>query len=165
MYQSLNTGSQIDETKEMAYNPTRFDLKAITDTPMNQLISVIDTYQDVVFVGISFEVGGTLTYDGQVVKNVGTLPIKMDMNLACSITSTVINTVVHIGQSQNGTIDVGAESSAKVESNTGAQSLNIATTFILQPGDELNLQIKADKVATIGIDHLQVVLKQSKVAV
>ncbi len=165
MYQSLNTGLQVDKTKDFAYDPTRFDLKATTDTPMPQSIGAVNTYQDVVFAGIEFNVGGDLTYDGSVVKNVGTLPIKMDMNLACSVTSDTINTIVHIGQAQNGTIDTGAESSAKVESNTGAQSLNIASTFTLQPNDELNLMIKADSLASVGLDHLQVVLKQSKVAV
>lgn len=166
-YESNNTGLQIDKTKEFAYDPTIFKLKSISDLPMDQTIIVgdVDDYIDVVFSNIEFEVKGDLSYDGQVVTYNGLTPMEMTMNLSCSVDTTVPNTLVHIGQAQDGVIDPGSESSCKLETITGLQSLNVASYFMMQPGDTLNLQLKSDKAATVGIYHIQVVLKQIKVAV
>lgn len=166
-YESNNTGTEMDKTKEFAYDPTIFKLKSNSDLAMPQTILVgdIDTYVDVVFANIDFDVEGLLTYDGQVVTYIGTVPMEMTMNLSCSVESNQPATIIHIAQAQDGIIDPGSESSAKCETITAIQSLNVATTFIMQPNDTLNLMIKADKASTIGIFHIQVVLKQIKVAV
>ena len=166
-YESNNTGIQMDKTKELAYDPTIFKLKSNSELPMDQAIALgdVNDYVDVVFANIDFDVEGLLTYDGQVVTYIGLVAMEMTMNLSCSVDTTVPNTLVHIGQAQDGIIDPGSESSCKLESITGLQSLNVATSFIMQPDDTLNLQLKSDKEATIGIYHIQVVLKQIKVAV
>jgi len=166
-YQSLNTGLQVDKTKDFAYDPTIFKLKSNSDTAMPQAIGAgdVNTYVDVVFVNIDFDVEGDLSYDGQVVTYNGTVPMEMTMNLSCSVESTQPSTIIHIGQAQDGVIDPGSESSCKVETITALQSLNVASSFIMQPSDTLNLMVKSDKAATIGIFHIQVVLKQIKVAV
>ena len=167
MYNSNYTGKQFDKTKEFAYDPTIFKLKSNADLPMNQIIAVgdIDNYVDVVFSNIDFYVEGDLSYDGQVVTYNGTVPMDMTMNLSCSVESSATNTIIHIAQAQSEVIDAGSESSCKVESITAIQSLNTASFFTMQPGDTLNLKVKSDKAATIGIYHIQVVLKQIKVAV
>jgi hypothetical protein len=167
MYNSNNTGSQIDKTKEFAYNPTIFKLKSTAEAAMPQVIAVgdIDDYVDVVFANIDFEVGGDLTYDGDVVTYNGTVPMDMTMNLSCTVGSSQPTTIIHIGQAQTGVVDPGSESSAKCETNTALQSLNVATNFTMQPADTLNLMVKSDKAATVDIYHIQVVLKQIKVAV
>ena len=167
MYNSNNTGLQIDKTKEFAYDPTIFKLKSTAEAAMPQTILVgdKDTYIDVVFANIDFEVGGDLTYDGDLVTYTGSIPMDMTMNLSCSVGSSQPTTIIHIGQAQDGVVDPGSESSAKCETNTALQSLNVATNFTMQPMDTLNLMIKSDKAATVDISHIQVVLKQIKVAV
>jgi hypothetical protein len=166
-YQSLNTGLQIDKTKDFAYDPTLFKLKSNSDVAMPQTIAAedIDTYVDVVFANIDFVVEGDLSYDGSVVTYNGIVPMDMTMNLSCSVDSSNPGTIIHIAQAQDAVIDPGSESSAKCETITAIQSLNVATTFTMQPDDTLNLMVKADKAATLGIYHIQVVLKQIKVAV
>jgi hypothetical protein len=164
MYQSLNTGLQMDKTKEFAFDPTIFKLKSNSEVPMDQTVGLINTYQDVVFANIDFLVEGDLTYDGQLVTYTGTVPMDMTMNLSCSVDSTQPSTIIHIAQAQDGIIDPGSESSCKVETITALQSLNVASFFTMQPGDTLNLKFKSDKTGTVGIYHIQVVLKQIRVA-
>jgi len=152
---------EVAAAAKYAVNPDLFCLKSNLDVPMNQTISVIDTYQDVIFSNTSLLLNGNFAYDGDKVTYIGLDDIDCTLNMSCSVTSTVINTIVHIGQDKNGVIDPGSETSAKLESNTGTASLNFATHFSLITGDTLNLQIKSDKLATIGIEHFQVVLQQA----
>lgn len=162
MGQLSYTTEQIDGAIKMCIEPTYFIMKATQHDPMVQLISELDTWQDVAFSGVEFEVGGDLEYDGDKVTYVGSTEMLMSMNLACILASDTNNTVVHIGQAQNEVVDDGAVSATKVESTTSLKSLNIASYFRMNNGDTLNLKIMSDKLATLSITHMQVVLKQIK---
>lgn len=157
------SATQINKSLDFTYDPTIFKLKSNTDTGMTQTITSANTYQDVAFSDIDFIVAGDLSYDGNIVTYNGTVPMDMTMNLSCSVASSEPNTIIHVAQSQVGVIDEGSESSCKVETNTAIQSLNTASFFTMQPGDTLNLEVKADKTGTVTIYHIQVVLKQIKV--
>jgi hypothetical protein len=158
--------SEINKVMKMGKEPNFFSLKATSGNPMLQEIAVVDTYQDVVFTDVVSEIGGDLTYDNDKIVNNGTETVEMAMNLACTLeTATLNNVVIHIGQAQNGVIDEGAVSSSECSTAAELQSLNIATKFTLESGNELNLKIMANKLADINIYHFQVVLKQIKTGV
>lgn len=157
------SGEEMQKVVDLCINPDFFALKSNADVAMVQTIAAVDTYQDVVFNNVDATTNGDIDYTGGIVTYNGSEPVEMTMNLACSLESSSNNTLIHIGQAQKGTVDAGAESSSECSNLAELQSFNIATKFILQPGDTLNLKIKADKTATISIYHFQVVLKQNKI--
>ena len=164
-YQSTYTGKQVDQGAKYAVNPDYFLVKSNSDLGMPQTIAVSDTYQDVVIVNVDNELSGNFTYDGIKLTYTGTEDIQVAVNGACSVDSSIINTIVHIALEKNGVVDAGTESSAKLESNTAIQSVNVASAINLSTGDELNLVVKADKLADITLYHLQFVIRVNKITV
>ena len=165
MYQSLYTGKQVDEGAEYAVNPSLFCLKSNLDAPMNQTIAVVNTYQDVIFANTDLLLNGNFSYDGDKVTYTGVENIDLELNMSCSVSSTQANTKVYLGQDKNGVVDPGAETSTLLLSTGETNSLNFATHFTMVTNDTLNLKIKADKTATISMEHFQVFLSQKKVTV
>lgn len=156
------TTSQIQKALDYCIDPTIFTMRQNSDTPSDQVISSADVYQDIVFTDVDAVTYGDFTYDGDVLTYTGASPILMQMNLACNVSSSVVNTTIHLEQFKNDLDDIGAESSTKCESVDALQTIGFSTPIILQPGDVLDMKIKSDKIATIGIWHFQVVLKQIK---
>lgn len=163
-YQSDYTGAQADKSHKMNITPDYVSIKTTSGDPMPQTILASNTYQDVVFLNVESRVIGNLTYDGAKITYNGTEDVLMTINIACSVSTSTTNTIVHIGQNINlEPVEVGTESSSKCESATAIQSLNVASDFMLSPGDTINLKIEADKICTVNIYHIQAVLKQSKI--
>lgn len=158
--------STIELNKAMKLNvtPDFFSLKANSETPMTQNIVVANTYQDVLFNNVDDDTYGNLNYDGSKVTYLGTEPVELTINMACSLSSNLNNTIIHLGQAQNGVIDTGAVSTSECSLSAQLQSFNIASKFILQPNDTLNLKIKTNKIAVVDITHFQVVIKQNKIS-
>jgi len=157
-------GEDMQKIVNMLKDPNLFVIKSNADTAMVQDIAVVDTYQDVIFTNVDVVTGGHITYVDGIVTNTSDEVVIMTLNLSCTLESAVQNNVViHIGQAQNGVIDPGAESSSECSTAAELQSLNIATEFVLQPDDTLNLKIKANKLDDINIYHFQAVLKQLKI--
>jgi len=162
-YQLAYTGEQMDDTARHTLTPDYFGYRVDDDVGDTEIIGTVDTYVTITpdvshlipFITDEFSYNsttGVITYEGS-----GEFYF---LSGSVSLDYTVINTIVHFGIAVNGTI-VG-ESSVKLESSTAIATLSLNTPFNLSNGDEIEIQVKADKTGTMIYYHIQGLIREVK---
>lgn len=162
-YFSNYTGMQIDKASRTIFDPTFFSVKANSVNAMPQTGLVANTWQDVIFSGVTSELGGDFTYDGDVLTYIGDDSIELELNISCTMDVSVSGCKVFIGQWKNNTIDYGAMNYEYFQNASDEHSLPITSKFTLVKNDTLNLRIMCTSNANANIYSMQILLKQFKI--
>ena len=133
-------------------------IKNTDDLTTDQTISVINTYQDLVYTTEAFTnsskfsvVSGVITYNGN-------KDILLEVNLSLSLQANTNNTTVTFALDKNGTEDKGIRGSRKMSSTTDTGSVSISSSVAVTNGDVIKWKIKADQTAIISLDNIQSVI-------
>ncbi len=156
------TGLQIQDAINIVYDPCMFIIKANNDSYSRQAVES-GVVKDVAFTNVDATYCGDFSYVGGVVKYIGTETALFSLDMTCSIASSVVNTIVKIGQYKNDVVDYGVMCGGKIESSTAILPFSLNSTFELAPNDEVNLKIESDKTANLDIYFFQALIKMIKI--
>lgn len=132
-----------------------FYVKPVDGDPLIQSSLGANEWTPFDFGDADITVNGLFVIDGNVIRYTGEEKILVFLNLSCTVFSGVPNTRVWLAQFKNAILDPGAIADVKLETNTATSVLSLATTFIVEENDYLDLQVKTDKDCNLSVYHLQ----------